>query len=73
MPCGGFLPWARRWADGLQDSYRAAVVASVICVGYFRVNSSGVTVTEYNEKKPVQTRRESVKERLRVLYNVLIS
>lgn len=73
MACGGFLPRAGLPADGLQDSYCVALIANILCVGYFCVNNSGVTVTKYNKRKPVRTRREGVKERLYALYNVLVS
>lgn len=42
-------------------------------VRFLHLNNSGVTVTEYNKKKPMRTKRERVKKRLHVLDNVLIS
>lgn len=42
-------------------------------VGFLHSDNSGVTVTEYNTKKPKKTRREGVKKSLHELYNVLIS
>lgn len=42
-------------------------------VGFVYSSNSGVTDTEYNKKKLMRTRRESIMKRLHMLYNIMIS